>query len=88
MGVDAETAAKGIETFKGTHRRFEKKGFLNGAVVIDDYAHHPTEIKSDTSRGTKNSRTIKFGACSSHTLSHEQEHCGTNLSVHLMMRTN
>ena len=36
MGVDAETAAKGIETFKGTHRRFEKKGFLNGAVVIDN----------------------------------------------------
>ena len=32
MGVDAETAAKGIETFKGTHRRFEKKGFLNGAA--------------------------------------------------------
>ena len=46
MGVDAETAAKGIETFKGTHRRFEKKGFLNGEVVIDDYAHHPTEIKA------------------------------------------
>ncbi len=45
-GVDAETAAKGIETFKGTHRRFEKKGFLNGAVVIDDYAHHPTEIRA------------------------------------------
>lgn len=46
MEVDAETAAKGIETFKGTHRRFEKKGFLNGAVVIDDYAHHPTEIRA------------------------------------------
>ncbi len=45
-GVDAQTSAKGIETFKGTHRRFEKKGFLNGAVVIDDYAHHPTEIKA------------------------------------------
>lgn len=46
MNVDPDTAAKGIETFKGTHRRFEKKGFLNGAVVIDDYAHHPTEIKA------------------------------------------
>lgn len=45
-GVDAQIAARGIETFKGTHRRFEKKGFLNGAVVIDDYAHHPTEIKA------------------------------------------
>ena len=46
LGVDAKTAAEGIETFKGTHRRFEKKGFINGAIVIDDYAHHPTEIKA------------------------------------------
>lgn len=49
LGVSPEAAAKGIETFKGTHRRFEKKGFLNGAVVIDDYAHHPTEIKATLS---------------------------------------
>lgn len=46
LGVDAEPAARGIETFKGTHRRFEKKGFVNGAIVLDDYAHHPTEIKA------------------------------------------
>lgn len=52
-GVDAVTAAKGIETFKGTHRRFEKKGFLNGAVVIDDYAHHPTEIKATLNAAQK-----------------------------------
>lgn len=46
LGIEAQTAANGIETFKGTHRRFEKKGFLNGAIVLDDYAHHPTEIKA------------------------------------------
>ena len=46
LGVDPQTAAYGIETFKGTHRRFEKKGFVNGAIVLDDYAHHPTEIKA------------------------------------------
>ncbi len=46
LGVDARTAACGIETFRGTRRRFEKKGFVNGAVVLDDYAHHPTEIKA------------------------------------------
>ena len=46
LGVPAPEAAKGLETFKGTHRRFEKKGFVNGAVVLDDYAHHPTEIKA------------------------------------------
>ncbi|MBQ7976861.1 MAG: UDP-N-acetylmuramate--L-alanine ligase [Clostridia bacterium] len=46
LGADLEKAVKGIESFKGTHRRFEQKGFCNGAVVIDDYAHHPTEIKA------------------------------------------
>ncbi len=51
--VNAVTAARGIENFKGTHRRFEKKGFLNGAVVIDDYAHHPTEIKATLSAAKK-----------------------------------
>ena len=33
-----------LRTFVGTHRRFELKGCFNGATVIDDYAHHPTEI--------------------------------------------
>ncbi len=46
MGADTEKAARGIETFKGTHRRFERKGTVNGAIVLDDYAHHPTEIKA------------------------------------------
>ena len=46
LGVAPETAACGIETFRGTRRRFERKGTLNGAAVIDDYAHHPTEIRA------------------------------------------
>ena len=46
MGIDPETAASGVETFKGTHRRFERRGTVNEAIVIDDYAHHPTEIKA------------------------------------------
>lgn len=46
LGIAAEAAGKGIETFKGTHRRFEKLGQVNGASVIADYAHHPTEIRA------------------------------------------
>lgn len=53
LGIDAEVASKGIETFKGTHRRFEKKGVINDAVIIDDYAHHPTEIKSSLKAAKK-----------------------------------
>lgn len=46
MGIDAETAKRGLEAFGGTKRRFETLGETGGFTVIDDYAHHPTEIKS------------------------------------------
>ena len=42
-----------LENFKGSHRRFEKKGSFNGVTVIDDYAHHPSEIEA-TLKGAKN----------------------------------
>ncbi|HAQ39706.1 MAG TPA: UDP-N-acetylmuramate--L-alanine ligase [Clostridiales bacterium] len=45
IGVDAETVKNGLFDFKGTHRRYELKGSLNGASIIDDYAHHPSEMK-------------------------------------------
>ncbi len=46
LGVLPEVMIKGFLSFKGTNRRFELKGEINGAKVIDDYAHHPTEIKA------------------------------------------
>jgi len=46
LKLDIKTAAEGITEFHGAHRRFEKKGEYNGAVIIDDYAHHPTEIRA------------------------------------------
>lgn len=44
--VDLNLAKNGIESFRGAKRRFEKKGVFVGATIIDDYAHHPTEIKT------------------------------------------
>ncbi len=44
LGVDRAVMLKALEDFTGTDRRFEKKGVLHGITVIDDYAHHPTEI--------------------------------------------
>lgn len=46
LKIPMDSALKGLETFGGTHRRFEIKGVKNGITVIDDYAHHPTEIKA------------------------------------------
>ncbi len=46
LGVSAESVQKGFWSFRGTNRRFELKGEKNGAKIIDDYAHHPTEVKA------------------------------------------
>ena len=46
LGIDLATIQKGILSFTGTNRRFEYKGERNGFTIIDDYAHHPTEIKA------------------------------------------
>lgn len=46
MGIDVNAIKEGLEAYTGTKRRFEKKGYCNGALIIDDYAHHPTEIKT------------------------------------------
>ena len=45
-GADLSLVKNGIESFPGAARRFDKKGEVNGALIIDDYAHHPTEIKA------------------------------------------
>ena len=46
QGVDVAEAVEILGQFKGVGRRFELKGEANGITVIDDYAHHPTEIKA------------------------------------------
>lgn len=46
LGISVDSIKKGLENFKGTHRRYEFRGFYKGAVIIDDYAHHPTEMKT------------------------------------------
>ncbi len=43
-GISMETMKKGLDDFSGADRRFEKKGEIGGITIIDDYAHHPTEI--------------------------------------------
>ncbi|HUY69845.1 MAG TPA: UDP-N-acetylmuramate--L-alanine ligase [Candidatus Tyrphobacter sp.] len=49
-GIPRKTALRSLEGFKGTWRRFEYKGKTkSGALVYDDYAHHPTEIKATLS---------------------------------------
>ena len=44
MGIKTDSILKALKEFTGAHRRFETKGRVNGVWVVDDYAHHPTEI--------------------------------------------
>ena len=46
LGVASDVTAAALMHFGGTDRRFEYKGKINGVTVIDDYAHHPTEIRA------------------------------------------
>ncbi len=44
LGIDGEAVSRGMESFHGAGRRLEFKGNYNGALVYDDYAHHPDEL--------------------------------------------
>ncbi|MBS6367106.1 MAG: UDP-N-acetylmuramate--L-alanine ligase, partial [Clostridiales bacterium] len=44
MGIDGETVRRALATFGGAGRRLEFKGTFHGAMVYDDYAHHPSEL--------------------------------------------
>ncbi|HEY8421590.1 MAG TPA: UDP-N-acetylmuramate--L-alanine ligase [Thermoclostridium sp.] len=44
LNVPTEIIKNSLRKFKGTHRRFEHKGTVDGIKVVDDYAHHPTEV--------------------------------------------
>lgn len=44
--IPIEVIINSIQYYKGTHRRLETKGYINGIRIMDDYAHHPTEIKA------------------------------------------
>ncbi|MFA6808850.1 MAG: UDP-N-acetylmuramate--L-alanine ligase [Eubacteriales bacterium] len=46
IGIPSDRVLQALNCFNGTKRRFEKIGTKNGALIVDDYAHHPTEIQT------------------------------------------
>jgi UDP-N-acetylmuramate--alanine ligase len=46
LGLAPEKIAAGLATFRGVDRRFQVRGLERGVTVIDDYGHHPTEIRA------------------------------------------
>lgn len=60
LGIEVEKIKEAFVSFKGIQRRFEIKGEEKGIIVVDDYGHHPTEIKAtlDTARNFWKGRII------------------------------
>src|SRR5262249_43020131 len=46
LGLDAATIASALAKFQGVDRRFQILGEYHGCIIVDDYAHHPTEIRA------------------------------------------
>lgn len=46
LSIDSSVTARALKDFTGTDRRFEYKGHIGGVTVVDDYAHHPSEIRA------------------------------------------
>ncbi len=57
-GVDLVEAAAGLGRFKGVARRWELKGDAGGVTVIDDYAHHPTEVGATLDAALRSGRRV------------------------------
>lgn len=60
LNLDMEKAADVLKFFTGVKRRFEKRGEKKGAMIFDDYAHHPSEVRAtlEAARAEKDKRII------------------------------
>lgn len=60
LGIPMDKISEGIHRFRGTDRRFQHKGEVNGFTIVDDYAHHPAEITAtlNAAANMKYNRTV------------------------------
>ena len=58
IGVEFNTAREVLSGYRGTDRRFQTRGEVNGVLVVEDYGHHPTEIRAALRAAKKSGRRI------------------------------
>ncbi len=60
LGADVAAAAHGLQRFTGAVRRYQRLGVVGGVAVVDDYAHHPTELRATlaAARGERPQRIV------------------------------
>lgn len=67
LDISHDSIIKGLFEFGGARRRFEFKGEVDNIVVIDDYAHHPTEIKTSIESAKRQTKGRIFAVFQPHT---------------------
>ena len=66
-GIEPDQIGEGLQHYEGTKRRFEQVGTVNGCILIDDYAHHPTEIKNTIAAAQKLHKKHLYTIMQAHT---------------------
>lgn len=73
LSIDRSVTADALNGYTGTDRRFEYKGCVGGVTVIDDYAHHPTEITATLSAAQNYPHRTLWCVFQPHTYSRTKE---------------
>ncbi len=68
-GCGIAPAKKALAAFRGTRRRFEEKGYYKGTRIVDDYAHHPSEIRATLAAAEKTAHKCLWCIFQPHTYS-------------------
>ena len=87
LGFDFKTASEGLAMFHGTDRRFQYKGEVNGVTIIDDYAHHPSEIRATLKAAANYPHREIWCVFQPHTYIPVPAHSCTNLRKHFPLPT-
>ncbi len=66
MGMSDQEVAKGFANFGGVKRRFTKVGEVDGITIIDDYGHHPVEIRAVLSAAREGAKGRVIAVCQPH----------------------
>ena len=76
LGISDEGIKEGFTRFKGVKRRFTRVGEVDGAMVIDDYGHHPIEIKAVLQAARESAKGRVIAVCQPHRYTRLRDHLG------------
>ena len=60
LEIAPENIASGLKSYRGVDRRFQVRGQVKGITVVDDYGHHPTEIRATLAAARGNADIVVF----------------------------